>query len=335
MEELRFDDQVALVSGSGSGLGRSHAMMLAVRGAKVVLNELPETVERARLVQAEIHERGGHAVVAAGRVGIDSDARAMVQAALDAFGRIDILINNAGIPGTLKVLAPQAPTETFDRQFDVHVRGAMQLVRAAWPHMVEQHYGRILFTGSAVGTGWMRGRNGYEVDYASAKASLFGVVRQLAGSGREHDIKVNMIMPWAYTRMVDDVYAGTELGVWMEANLRPEQVSAAALALVHRECPAAGEAITAEGGRVARVFLAATRGYFNPGLAPEDVVPHWPEIAGQVNDRGLLLDVFEQTQPREERVISATLREGGVPDLQWIADQPLKDTNFNTSTTGR
>ena len=215
------------------------------------------------------------------------------------------------------------PDQSLDDYFNVHVRGSMQISRAAWPHMVKQHYGRILFTGSNQGTGWATGGDGYEMSYATVKAAMFGVTRQTAASGVEHNIKANLVMPSAYTSMIEKNYGGTDVGNWMKENLRPEQVAASIALLLHDDCPVTGEAISAGGGRVARVFFAATMGYFSSNLTPEEVRDNWATVMGEISDGGVLLDVFEETCPREVRVWSELLNTHVMPDLSWISQQPL------------
>ncbi|MTB87163.1 SDR family NAD(P)-dependent oxidoreductase [Aeromicrobium senzhongii] len=332
VEELRYDGRVAIVTGAGIGIGAAHARLLASRGARVVVNELPRNIERAELVCEQIRSAGGEAIAVAGEIGIDDDARALVDATIAKYGRVDIVIHNAGVPLGRDMdgsgLVQEAPSPRFDRYMDVNVRGSLQLNRAVWPHFVAQKYGRVLFTSSAVGTGFWYSPTGYELDYATSKLAVFALARQVSAAGQEHGIIANTVMPWAFTETVGDSADGeeTELITFMRATLQPEKVAIAVAPLLHENAPTTGEAFTAGGGRIARVFLAGVRGYLNPELTPEDVVENWTQVFGETGASGEMLDVFEQSQPREERMFMKTLETQTMPDLAWIAEQSVKDS---------
>ena len=278
-DELRFDGQVAVISGAGGGLGRQYALLLASRGARVVVNDIGGSVtgdgsDRAAAdsVADEITALGGDAVADNHSVTTPDGGEAIIAAAVDAWGRVDILINNAGI-------VRDAPFEdiTADRLdplVDVHLKGAFNLTRPAWKVMREQGYGRILNTCSAAGLlGAERMSN-----YGSAKTGLVGFTRVLAAEGAERNIKVNAIAPIAYTRMLQHSIDGTgqddaaaqamldELAGQYLQRLDPALVAPVVAFLTHRECPVSGEIYTVGAGHVARFFIGRTKGFYSPAL---------------------------------------------------------------------
>jgi len=290
--ELRFDGQVAVVTGAGGGLGKQYALLLAARGARIVVNDTGGSVagdgsniEAAHAAAEEIRRQGGQAVADTHSVTSPEGGQAIVDTALRAWGRVDVVINNAGIVG-------DAPFEemTADRLnplIDVHLKGAFYVTRPAWTVMREQRYGRILNTCSAAGIlGAERMSN-----YGAAKTGLIGFTRVLAAEGAERNIKVNAIAPIAYTRMLahsvdgagqqDDEEARAVLddlvGQYLQ-KLDPALVAPVAAFLTHRECPVSGEIYTVGAGHVARFFIGRTKGFYRPGLSVEDVRDHLHEI---------------------------------------------------------
>jgi len=290
--ELRFDGQVAVVTGAGGGLGKQCALLLAARGARIVVNDTGGSVagdgsniEAAHAAAEEIRRQGGQAVADTHSVTSPEGGQAIVDTALRAWGRVDIVINNAGIVG-------DAPFEemTADRLnplIDVHLKGAFYVTRPAWTVMREQRYGRILNTCSAAGIlGAERMSN-----YGAAKTGLIGFTRVLAAEGAGHNIKVNAIAPIAYTRMLahsvdgagqqDDEEARAVLddlvGQYLQ-KLDPALVAPVAAFLTHRECPVSGEIYTVGAGHVARFFIGRTKGFYRPGLSVEDVRDNLHEI---------------------------------------------------------
>ncbi|MGD1256401.1 SDR family NAD(P)-dependent oxidoreductase [Mycobacterium seoulense] len=289
---MRFDGQVAVITGAGGGLGRQYALLLASRGARVVVNDIGGSVTGdgsdaavAGVVVDEIRRQGGEAVADSHSVTTPEGAEAIIDTALRAWGRVDIVINNAGIVG-------DAPFEdmTADRLeplVDVHLKGAFYVARPAWKVMREQRYGRVLNTCSAAGLlGAARMSN-----YGAAKTGMIGLTRVLAAEGAEHGIKVNAIAPIAHTRMLthsldgateaDDAAARAVLDDLAGQYLReldPARVAPVAAFLAHRDCPVSGEIYTAGAGHVARFFIGRTKGFRSPVLSIEDVRDHLDEI---------------------------------------------------------
>ncbi len=279
MIDFRFDGRVAVVTGAGRGIGRAHALLLGARGASVVVNDLGGSKSGggsdagpAESVAAEIVAGGGIAVSDTNDVSTEAGGVAIVDAAVDAYGRVDIVVNNAGIMrwGDL----PKADLASLQSVLDVHLLGSFNVTRAAWPHMVEQGYGRIVMTTS---TG-MLGLQG-NLAYAAAKAGVVGLTRNLRLSGEPHGIKVNLIAPVAYTRMGGAPSSDAE-GVDAPPNMAPSLVSPMVAYLCHESCPVSGEIYVAGGGRLSRLFIASTNGYVASGgePTPEDVAANWPQI---------------------------------------------------------
>jgi NAD(P)-dependent dehydrogenase (short-subunit alcohol dehydrogenase family) len=294
--ELRFDEQVAVITGAGGGLGRHYALLLASRGARVVVNDIGGSVTgdgsdaaAAGAVVDEIRELGGQAVADAHSVTSPEGGQAIVDTALDTWGRVDIVINNAGI-------VRDAPFEDmtadrFEPLLDVHLRGAFQVTRPAWKVMRANGYGRILNTTSAAG---ILGNAGMS-NYGSAKTGLIGLTRVLAAEGAEHGIKANAIAPIAYTRMLahsidgaeqpDDPSAQAVLDDLVNQYLKkldPALVAPVAAFLTHRDCPVSGEIYTVGAGHVSRFFIGRTKGFYSPELSVEQIRDHLAEIRDEV-----------------------------------------------------
>jgi NAD(P)-dependent dehydrogenase (short-subunit alcohol dehydrogenase family) len=286
--ELRFDGQVALVTGAAKGIARDFALLLARRGAKVVVNGnyRPSGSGPEEDVAAEIRSAGGDAIGFNGSVVEDESCRAMIAAAVDTFGRLDVLVNSAGT-GDATCAIQDAPMPIMDEQFAIHIKGPMQLFRAAIPHFQKAGGGRVLNFGSATAFGF-KGMQGWGGSYPIVKAATWGMTRQMAGFGKEHDIKVNLIMPMSHTDAVERIWKGTDFNEWWKRNLAADKVAAAGLFLLHRDCPTTGEFITTAGGRVARVLLAEPEGIFDPDLTPERVRDRWQEIMGDEDEKGFI-----------------------------------------------
>lgn len=281
MDELRFDGRVAVVTGGGRGMGAMHAKFLAARGARVVVNDLGDgAMTPAQEVVDEIIAAGGAAVANGDDVSTPAGGEAIIATALDRFGRVDVIVNNAGIAA--KGPFPEAEEfDFFDRSFRVHLGGVFNLTRAAWPHFSAEHYGRVVnITSSA----WM-GLPGdmthvdptldtnYGVSYSSVKAGMVGLTKTLANYGAAFGVKVNAVAPEAATRLHPNNV--TTLPNGERIPLEPEFVTAGVVLLAHETCPANGEVFGVGGGKVDRVFLAATQGYVDLGLTPEGLASHW------------------------------------------------------------
>ena len=255
MPDLSFAGRVAIITGAGGGLGRSHALELARRGAHVLVNDLGGSLDgsgssdsAAQQVVNEITALGGSAAPNYDTVATSAGGQAIVAAAVAAFGRIDILVNNAGI---LRDKAfHKMDAAMIDAVIDVHLKGALYVTQPAFRLMREQGYGRIINTSSASG---LFGNFG-QANYGAAKAGLAGLTRVLALEGAGHGIKVNAIAPIASTRMTADI-----LGE-LQAKVSPESVSPMVAYLAHEECSVNGNVYSVAGGRIARIFVAETLG---------------------------------------------------------------------------
>ena len=255
MPDLRFDGRVAIITGAGGGLGRSHALEFARRGAQVLVNDLGGSLDgsgssksAAQQVVDEITAFGGVAAPNHDSVASSEGGRAIVQGALDAFGRVDVLVNNAGI---LRDKAfHKMDGASIDAVIDVHLKGAFYVSQAAFALMREQGYGRIVNTNSGSG---LFGNFG-QANYGAAKAGLAGLTRVLAIEGASRGIKTNAIAPIAATRMTENVLG--DLGV----KVTPDSVSPLVALLAHEQCPVNGHVYSVAGGRIARIFVAETHG---------------------------------------------------------------------------
>jgi NAD(P)-dependent dehydrogenase (short-subunit alcohol dehydrogenase family) len=273
MADLGFDGKVAIITGAGGGLGRSHALELAKRGALVVVNDLGGSVDgtggsetAAQKVVDEIKAAGGEAVPNYDSVATPEGGANIVKTAVDAFGRIDIIINNAGIlrDASFKNMTP----DQLNPVLDVHLRGAFYVTQPAWSIMRDQGYGRIVNTSSGAG---VFGNFG-QTNYGAAKMGLIGFTRVLAVEGAKNNIKANAIAPVAKTRMTEEL-----LGPVAD-KLGPEYVTPVVTYLAHESCPVTGEVYSVGGGRVARVFIGVTPGIVDHELTPESVRDHFDEI---------------------------------------------------------
>jgi len=273
MPEMRFDGRVCIITGAGGGLGRSHALELARRGAKVLVNDVGGSVNgigssssSAQRVVDEIESFGGRAVANHDSVASAAGGESIVQAALSAFGQVDVLVNNAGILRD-KAFHKMDPA-TIDAVLDVHLKGAFYVSQPAFRLMREQGYGRIINTSSASG---LFGNFG-QANYGAAKAGLAGLTRVLALEGAGHGITVNAIAPIASTRMTVDL-----LGE-LATRVSPESVSPLVAYLAHEDCSVSGNVYSVAGGRIARIVVVETHGVVLPENSAEAVRDHLAQI---------------------------------------------------------
>ncbi len=316
MSTFNFEGRVAVITGAGRGIGRAYALLLAERGARVVVNDLGGSMAGvgadgapASGVVAVFVAAGGTAVADHRDISTAVGAQALVDTAIERFGRLDVLVNNAGVIRWAGF--PEADGDNLSLHLAVHVAGSFHTVRAAWPTMVEQRYGRIVMTTSSGIFGLPD-----NLSYAGAKAAVIGLTRSLTTAGAAHGIKVNLIAPAAFTRMAgrpgdtgDD--ARPQARDPGTSQMSPDLVAPMVAFLAHEDCPVSGELYVAGGGRFARVFIASTRGYVHATPEPtiEDVAEHW----GLINDESGYY--VPADLPAWAKAFMAHLRPGGgVPD---------------------
>jgi len=271
--ERRFDGRVAVITGAGRGLGRAHALLLASKGARVVVNDIGALMSGegmdegpARDVVGEIAAAGGEAVACLESVATPEGGRRIVECALDHFGRIDILVHNAGNVryGALAEIS----YEDFRSVLDVHLLGAFHVARPAFELMCRQDYGRIVLTGSIGGLYSTAG----VVNYAMSKSGMIGLNNIAAIEGAEHNVRSNMILPGSITRIAEryDTSAYPPMG--------PELVSPLVGYLCHEDCAVTGEMYVSIAGRIARAFVSETQGLYRREWTIDDVADNLDAI---------------------------------------------------------
>jgi NAD(P)-dependent dehydrogenase (short-subunit alcohol dehydrogenase family) len=273
MHELRFDNRVAVITGAGRGLGAAYAALLASKGASVVVNDPGVSIEGdgidgapAEELVREIEAKGGRAVACTESVATPEGGRAIIQSALDRYGRVDILIHNAGNVrrGTLKEIG----YADFDAVLDVHLRGAFHVVRAAFPVMCENGYGRIVLTSSI---GGLYGSH-QVAGYCTSKAGLIGLSNAVALEGMAEGVKCNVIIPAAVTRLAK----GRDTSAYPP--MQPELVAPTVAWLAHESCSITGEMLISIAGRIAKAVVAETPGVYRPSWTVEEVAEQMPAI---------------------------------------------------------
>ncbi len=283
MNKIDFDGRVAIVTGAGGGLGRAHALLLAARGATVVVNDLGGSVSgaggdqsAAQKVVAEITAAGGRALANCDDIATSEGAQRLAAAAVQAFGRVDVLINNAGILRD-KTLIKMDPAD-FETVVRVHLLGSAWCSRAVWPVMQQQQYGRIVMTTSAAG---LYGNFG-QSNYGAAKLGIVGLMNTLKHEGAKFGIRVNTVAPVAITRMTQDLPFSRML-----TQALPERVAAGVVYLASEACELTGQILSAGAGYFSTVRIVEGGGVHAPesDVTPEFVASHWAQIADESKAR--------------------------------------------------
>ncbi len=303
---IRFDNQVAIVTGAGNGLGRSHALALAARGAKVVVNDLGgardgsgASSEAAQKVVADIKAAGGEAIANGANVADFDQVSQMIQDALDQWGRVDILINNAGI--LRDKTFSKMTLDNFRAVLDIHLMGSVNCCKAVWETMKEQQYGRIVMTTSSSG---LYGNFG-QSNYGAAKMAVIGLMNTLVLEGEKFDIRINALSPTAATRMTEDIIPDENI----LALMNPESVTAGLLTLCHKDSP--NRTILGAGaGAYARARILETDGIYLPPdqQTPENIMAQWDAL----NDPSRQKELLNGAQQTEKYIAKALAQQESV-----------------------
>ena len=311
MSEISFAGKTAIVTGSGRGLGRSHALEFARRGAAVVVNEIRDGL--AEKVTEEITSAGGKAVAVHETVATAAGSKHVVDVALEQYGSVDILVNNAGVLRTGYI--DQLSEDDIDDVLDVHLRAAFRMSRHVWPIMSEKGYGRIVNTCSNSG---MLSHQGL-ASYAAAKAGLYGLTKALAFEGAEHGIKVNAILPTAMTEAalesnIPDMLEWGARFTRKEVTIpdwrwSPPLISALVTYLCSAECEYSGEAFSAVNGRYAKIFVGVADGWIAPdeaSVSTDSIAAHMGEIR-DLSNHSVPMWLFEEMRDVAERLDASGL----------------------------
>lgn len=278
MTELRYDNRVAVITGAARGLGRAYAELLAARGAKVVINDLGGSLQGhgsdagpAQEAVDAIKAAGGEAIANTDSVATEAGGKAIIQSALDHYGRIDILIHNAG--NVRRGLLKELSYEDFNAVLDVHLRGAFHVLRPAFPRMCKAGYGRIVLTSSVSG---IYG-NQTVANYATSKTGMIGLCNVAALEGAAEGVKCNIIAPGAVTRMAEG------LDTSQYPPMGPELVAPVVGWLAHESCSVTGEILSSMAGSVSKIYIAETPGVYQPSWTVEQVGEQIAAIGDQAN----------------------------------------------------
>ena len=277
-ERISLAGKVAIVTGAGRGLGRAYVELLAERGARVVVNDLGADVSGvgkdssiAEQVADLVRTRGGDAIANGSDVSTPQGGSDLIATAIEHFGRVDVLVNNAGICGSQ--LFEDATLDDFDHYWRVHLGGAVNTLKAAWPHMVAQRYGKIILTTSVVGLFGIRG----QATYAAAKSAVVGLMRVLAIEGAEHGILVNTISPVGYTRMHPAAGSRTPEAEG-RATMPVEAVAPAIVWLASDRCSETNRIFNVEAGAIQRIAIVMGPGFYDPHLSPESIAENYAKV---------------------------------------------------------
>jgi NAD(P)-dependent dehydrogenase (short-subunit alcohol dehydrogenase family) len=278
-KRISLEGKVAVVTGAGRGLGRAYVELLAERGARIVVNDLGTDVAGfgrdasvAQEVTDVIRSRGGEAIADGSDISTPQGGSELIAKTIDAFGKIDLLVNNAGICGSQ--LFEDATLDDFDHYWRVHLGGPVNTVKAAWPHMVAQHQGKIILTTSVAGLFGLRG----QATYAAAKCAVVGLMRVLAIEGSEHGILVNTIAPSGHTRMHPAAIADANLLEQSQLTMPVELVAPAIVWLASDDCNETNSIYNVEGGTIQRVAIVTGPGFHDANLTPESIAAHYAQV---------------------------------------------------------
>jgi NAD(P)-dependent dehydrogenase (short-subunit alcohol dehydrogenase family) len=300
--QLRFDGRVAVVTGAGRGVGRAHALLLASRGAAVVVNDVGfERIDGgargsgpADEVVGEISASGGRAAANHEDIATAAGARRLVEQALDSFGRLDVAINNAGTNGPRPF--GEMTEEEFDFMIRNHLSSSFHVAQAAWPRMAAAGYGRLVLTTSGAAFFGIPGM----AHYCAAKGAVYGLMRSLALEAPA-GVQVNGFWPSAATRMVGE----GELRERMERSMPPRLAAPVAVWLAHETCPLNGEVLHGGSGRASRVFVAETKGMVRRELSLEDIAERQDEMLRE--DGYLVFKTAMESSEAQTRIVDAEL----------------------------
>jgi len=316
LNRLTFEERVAVVTGAGRGLGRAHARLLAERGARVVVNDLGVAMdgsgtspEPAESVTAEIRSAGGKAIANFDSVATEAGAASIVQTAMERFGRIDIVVHNAG-PVTFAPFGSMS-YEQYRQLMTTHTDGGFLICRAAWPYMERQRFGRLILISSQAALSGLPNL----VHYGMAKTALTGLARALALEGATLGIRANALSVTGYTRMMEgffhkdvpdrpaiDSIAHAER--WWQRYVRPELVSAVVGYLAHECCAVNGVILDTGAGRTSLQFLSMTEGFVDLNLTPESVRDHLTEIVSASGAGRAFTDAMAFLEWQYEKVVA-------------------------------